>query len=434
MDLIDSFISHYMREFDFYDQVARLAELQLRVSLQQAGIRAIVTSRAKSVDRLEDKVRQRNEKEKYKTLADIYNDIVDLAGVRVALYFPGERDQVGKIIGNLFSMATEPKEFSGDSPPIESSIPDKRFAGYFATHYRVKLQSESLDDTQQRYTSSLVEIQVASVFMHAWAEVEHDLVYKPLRGELSDQEHKILDQLNGIALAGESALELLQAALENRLAKYNQPFTNHYELAAYLLENSKNLFVGEASDAVLGRIDRLFLLLVELDLAYPAGLAPYLNDLKDVTEGRPLADQLIERLVTDKDRYSLYFQIRDERDRRNQFQITRGHVDRSDVDDVIGRFVNTWISFEERLRDLVNSRMQRSYRGMPPVSAITESQLFSGATLETIDYLRKFRNNLIHGIEIPEPDFINRMTERLEELLKSPEFDSDAGRGDSGDD
>jgi hypothetical protein len=33
---------------------------------------------------------------------DIYADIADLAGVRVALYFPAERGQVGGIISRLF--------------------------------------------------------------------------------------------------------------------------------------------------------------------------------------------------------------------------------------------------------------------------------------------------------------------------------------------
>ena len=42
--------------------------------------------------------------------------------------------------------------------------------------------------------------------MHAWSEVEHDLVYKPLQGTLSDEELAILDELNGLVLAGEIAL------------------------------------------------------------------------------------------------------------------------------------------------------------------------------------------------------------------------------------
>ena len=48
--------------------------------------------------------------------------------------------------------------------------------------------------------------------MHAWSEVEHDLVYKPLNGTLSEEELAILDELNGLVLAGEIALERLHIA------------------------------------------------------------------------------------------------------------------------------------------------------------------------------------------------------------------------------
>ena len=46
--------------------------------------------------------------------------------------------------------------------------------------------------------------------MHAWSEVEHDLVYKPLAGDLSEEELAILDEINGLVLTGEIALERLQ--------------------------------------------------------------------------------------------------------------------------------------------------------------------------------------------------------------------------------
>ena len=48
--------------------------------------------------------------------------------------------------------------------------------------------------------------------MHAWSEVEHDLIYKPMQGTLSEEELAILDELNGLVLTGEIALERLQAA------------------------------------------------------------------------------------------------------------------------------------------------------------------------------------------------------------------------------
>ena len=80
------------------------------------------------------------------------------------------------------------------------------------TRVRIQLKDNSLQDTQKRYVNSKTEIQVASVLMHACSEVEHDLVYKPLNGTLSEEELAILDELNGLVLAGEIALERLQIA------------------------------------------------------------------------------------------------------------------------------------------------------------------------------------------------------------------------------
>lgn len=64
-----------------------------------------------------------------------------------------------------------------------------------------------LSEAEKRYAVARVEVQVASVLMHAWSEVEHDLVYKPLQGGLSTEEYAILDELNGLVMAGEIALE-----------------------------------------------------------------------------------------------------------------------------------------------------------------------------------------------------------------------------------
>src|SRR5436309_10122629 len=98
MGLIEDFIARYRKEYDFYDQAARLVAQTLEANLQAAGIRSMVTSRAKALGRLEDKCRQRAPLKNYMNVADIYSDIVDLAGTRVALYFPAERDQVDKLI------------------------------------------------------------------------------------------------------------------------------------------------------------------------------------------------------------------------------------------------------------------------------------------------------------------------------------------------
>jgi len=101
LDLLDSFLDRYVKEYDYYEQAGHLAAQTLESNLQAAGIRSIVTSRAKSVTRLAEKCRHRNKRQNYESIDDIYADIVDLAGVRVALYFPGEREQVGGLISRL---------------------------------------------------------------------------------------------------------------------------------------------------------------------------------------------------------------------------------------------------------------------------------------------------------------------------------------------
>lgn len=121
MGLIEDFISRYRREYDFYDHAARLVAQLLDTALQSAGIRDMVTFRAKSSSRLESKVRQRAEMKNYASIDDIYLDIVDLAGARVALYFPAERDQVEKLIRDLFVLTDAPKEFPAGSTPSYSS-------------------------------------------------------------------------------------------------------------------------------------------------------------------------------------------------------------------------------------------------------------------------------------------------------------------------
>lgn len=138
MGLIEDFVARYRKEYDFYDQAARLVAQALETSLQAAGIRAMVTSRAKSVQRLESKCRQRAGTKNYSTVDDIYRDIVDLAGVRVALYFPAERIQADKLVRQLFHIAEPAKNFPA---PSEATITyTKRFSGYWATHYRVQLK------------------------------------------------------------------------------------------------------------------------------------------------------------------------------------------------------------------------------------------------------------------------------------------------------
>ncbi|MFD7745325.1 GTP pyrophosphokinase family protein [Streptomyces sp. NPDC059698] len=407
MSLIDDFMSRYIKEYDFYNQAAQLAAQVLERDLRTSGIRCIVTHRAKDISRLADKCRQRATKGIYNEIQDIYDDIVDLAGVRVALYFPGEQEQVDKIVHRLFHLLEPKREFPAASHPSQ----DKRFSGYSAVHYRVQLTEQELSDANQRYTKARVEIQVASVLMHAWSEVEHDLIYKPLEGDLSSQELQILDQLNGLVLAGELALEMLQKAGESRVATTGRSFLNHYELAAHLLSQANGLLGEPVEDSGLGRVDLLYGFLVELKFDTASLLQPFLESLHGNLEERPLAEQVIDAVIAaDTSRYAVFDSIRT---RMGEVKEPHGSARASRNHEMIGRFMIEWARFEGVVRDAVPMEAEDAAL-IPLTRLLRKIPYLDDVTRREIDNLRRIRNQLVHGVKVPGSAFLSEALERLE--------------------
>lgn len=413
MDLVSEFIARYRKEYDFYEQSCRIVAQRLDLNLQSAGIRAIVTSRAKNPTRLEEKVRQRSIKAQYKSVIEIYEDIVDLAGVRVALYFPAEREEVGKLIRSLFLLIDAPKVFPTSSQPTYV----KRFSGYWATHYRVRIPEATLNESQKRYAEAIVEIQVASVLMHAWSEVEHDLVYKPMQGTLSDEEYSILDELNGLVLSGEIALERLQKAGELRASTRGREYTNHYELAASLFElGRENLSGADLNETAIGRADVLYQLLKKTGLGTPDQLARYVQALHSDFEKRPLSEQIIDQILAeDPDRYAIYEQIR-LLDAPTTPLLS--HTQFTPRNQAIGEFMALWIEYEKQLRHL---RIVMGDTSRP--SIISPRFLYklelSKETLASAEQLHRFRNYLVHGFEVPDSETINAASMDLRTLIQA---------------
>ncbi|MGE8217311.1 MAG: hypothetical protein ACN6RD_14035 [Stenotrophomonas maltophilia] len=411
MDLISEFIARYRKEFDFYEQSCRMVAQILEANLRSAGVRAIVTSRAKNPTRLEEKVRQRSTSASYKSVDDIYTDIVDLAGVRVALYFPGERLEVGKIVQHLFSLANAPKEFPTNALPTYK----KRFSGYWATHYRVQIPDGSLNEAQKRYADANVEVQVASVLMHAWSEVEHDLVYKPLQGTLSDEEYAILDELNGLVLSGEIALERLQRAGELRASTHGREYVNHYDLAASLLDLTRaNASITEINESAMGRVDILFQLLTALELNTPDRLAKYVQILHGDFEKRPLSEQIIDQILAeDSARYNIYEKIR-----QAETPVTSPTKETSITPRMksAGEFMAMWIELQKRLRSNT-SKAGHSGNSMAADRLMHQLGLPKDVAASA-ERLQRFRNRLVHGFEPYDSETITAASNELHELLE----------------
>ena len=409
MGIIEDFVSEYEREVDFWEAAARTASGLLEAKLASSGLRAIVTSRAKSVDRLDAKlrVRERERKTPYESISAIRADIVDLAGVRIALYYPGQIDEAERMVRDTLDVIYS-KRFPEDKVPnttpnnsdIRASEPVavyvQRFSGYGARHFRAHIPESKLNQEQVRYAAALIEVQLASVLMHAWSEVGHDLVYKPMEGKLSASEYALLDQLNGLVLAGEIALEQLQKAGDERVAAAETPFRDHYELAEFLRAGVSALGI-DLTDATLGRVDVLFKFLTDEGEATASSVEPYIGQLQQDFENRPVADQLADLMLSGStDRYNAFSRALAET-RRGSRPATVADLKANTPETMtIGEFMASWILFETVLRD-----QSKAAEPVPPgvmIRRLVKSGTLSQAQQEELEVMRGIRNRVVHGM------------------------------------
>lgn len=407
MGIIEEFIEQYAKEYDFYENAARLVREAVEQELRSTGVRCIVTSRAKEIDRLREKCRKRNCDKTYRSTDEITADIVDLAGVRVALYFPAQRERVDAVIDRLFDQLEPRREF----PDRSSKTDSRRFPGYSALHYRVRLRSDRLSETDKRYSEARVEVQVASVLMHAWSEVEHDLAYKPLSGELSDDERALLDQLNGLVHAGEIALESLQKAGERRIEERERQFSNHYELATYLINHLRELTEGNVSDTELGRVDLLFELLRQSNINTPERLQRYLVSLHGNLEQRALSEQVVDAIIAeDPHRSEIYREI---------LAKAQGRTAETDAETSIktsfAEFMFEWAKFESLLADLAPSDR---WTPLAAIADLSNRGTINPDLLGEMDHIRRIRNRWVHGRMQLDANELTVTTQRLRRIVE----------------
>ena len=378
-EVIETFVHDFEKRKGEYIRVKEFVQNKIDLALKDAGIMAIVTARIKDSERLKEKLINRNEKMKYTSLREIEEDIVDLIGVRIALYFPNDREKVEAIVRKCFDII-KIKEFPDGKQ--EKSEYKHVFQGYRATHYRVYPKG----DKDNAFEAFRIEIQVASLLMHAWAEVEHDLAYKQKKGKVSFDEYEALDEINGLVLAGEISLQRLQRISELRIASEQKGFSNHYQLASYLFDRAREQKGNTPID--LGDVETLYKLCEARDRLT---IRKVENDLLKVEWDSeiPVAYQLIDILSDNSIKYSKL--------------VTKNIAKKKKVfgkelidDALIGAFLKSWIELEKKIESIT---LQFGYtKGNSRRAFEILQSIIPYDVLEQYMELRKFRNVLVHGI------------------------------------
>ena len=140
-----------------------------------------VAARAKSVERFIKKAESVvGGTPKY---GDPLNQIQDQIGARIITFYLADVDVVTTTIRKYLN-PIEVKTLVPDS--------DSEF-GYVGQHFIMLLPTDvsSTIEGGEKLLPSFFELQIKTLFQHAWAEAEHDLLYKPAVDFSPDQRRKV---------------------------------------------------------------------------------------------------------------------------------------------------------------------------------------------------------------------------------------------------
>jgi len=122
-----------------------------------------VDYRIKSIDSFLEKIER-------KSYNDPFNEIEDICGLRIICYYQSDIKKICQIINNEFDIK--------ENQDKEELLEENQF-GYRSYHFIAKVKKKWLEAPNYRgLENHKFEIQVRTVLMHAWAEIEHKLAYK----------------------------------------------------------------------------------------------------------------------------------------------------------------------------------------------------------------------------------------------------------------
>jgi len=141
-----------------------------------AGVQRIdrISARAKGPDRfLAKAIKEKDGRRKY---GDPFSEIQDQVAARVTVFYLRDVETVETVI----------KKYFGGIEEITVKEEPKAF-GYEGRHLILAIPEELFEEDEHPDAPDFFELQIKTLFQHAWSEAEHDLGYKP-SAPLSEQQ------------------------------------------------------------------------------------------------------------------------------------------------------------------------------------------------------------------------------------------------------
>jgi len=213
-------IRTFLQQREQYQQLCNEVEYIMRKHIAQKGIEiAYTTLRAKTLNSFLDKLSR-------KSYENPFEEVTDLAGVRVVCLYRSDLAQLEEIVSNEFRVVEKFDKLRNMSP--------NEF-GYGAIHYVVQLGKRARGARYDDLKDLLCEIQLRTVLQDAWAIIDHHLVYK----QESDVPSVLLRKLNGLSGLFETADDSFDS-IRNERERYLQEIKESIDSDDTFLKNELN--------------------------------------------------------------------------------------------------------------------------------------------------------------------------------------------------
>lgn len=126
-----------------------------------------IESRTKSIASFKEKIIRKDNK-----YSNPLEEITDLVGIRIIVYYQDDVDKIEEIIKKEFIIDPENSIDKG------KLLKTNEF-GYQSVHYVIKLSNDRNKLLEwKKFASFKAEIQIRTVLQHSWASISHELEYK----------------------------------------------------------------------------------------------------------------------------------------------------------------------------------------------------------------------------------------------------------------
>lgn len=230
--VVDRYLESWQQYYHYYDRYAKKVANKCQKALKSENILCNVIHRAKELESLEQKLKHKiktTKVQRYDSEEAIQNDIQDLAGVKVVLFWPSDKIKAKDILRKEFDI-----EKSSEKTDVATNGHARMYQWYSAHHFVARLKEQDLEVLKEFGKETKVEIQVGSAFGHALAETEHNISYKQLSGQVTLEIHNVIDSLGGLVQVSDIFLDHLRDFVDREEASDDKPFEDIYQLGSCL--------------------------------------------------------------------------------------------------------------------------------------------------------------------------------------------------------